>query len=118
MYRYMYKSPDGPESARRMQISEARGKLPELARYLVENPGAVVVVEHRDLDERIVMTTERHYRNLERMVGELGRPATAAFRLSGSASSALEDAALESALRELKSEQSRLAAEKLDRSGS
>ncbi len=100
---------------RRMKISEARAKLPELAKYLVSHPDQVVLVEHRDLDDRIALTTERHLRYLETLVTELKAQVSRPFRLAGSITSAFGDEALERALREVREEQSQLQEKKLRR---
>lgn len=67
--------------ARRLKISEARGKLPELAKFLSRHPDKTVVLEHRDLDERLVVTTERYLRYLETAVKELNKRSARRFRL-------------------------------------
>jgi hypothetical protein len=96
-----------------INISEARGKLPELAKYLARHPDRVVLVEHRDLDERIALTTERHLRYLEAMVHELKSRASQPFRLQGSISSPLSDEELDAALKELREKRSRAAEARL-----
>lgn len=101
--------------ARRIKISEARGKLPELAKYLVSHPDQVVWVEHRDLGERLALTTEAHIRYLETMVRELRKQVSRPFKLAGSITTDLDDRELEAALRETKEEQARLWEEKLER---
>lgn len=98
---------------RRVKISEARGKLPELAKYLMSHPDQVVLVEHRDLDGRIALITERHLRYLETLVKELRKQVSRPFRLSGSITSELSDEELETALKEMREEQARLREGKL-----
>ena len=83
---------------RRLKISEARGKLPQLAKYLARHPAEVVLVDHRDLDDRIALTTEGHLRYLEAAVRELKKQVARPFRLAGSISSDLSDEELEAAL--------------------
>lgn len=96
-----------------INISEARGKLPELARYLARHPDQVVLVEHRDMDERIALTTERHLRYLEAVVRELKARVSKPFRLEGSVSSTLSDEELDAALEKLRVERARAAEERL-----
>lgn len=98
---------------RRISISEARGKLPELAKFLARHPDQVVLVEHRDLKERLALTTEAHLRYLETMVRELKRQTSRPFSLSGSLASELDDEALEAALQEMAGDQTRQREEKL-----
>ena len=78
-----------------LSISQARGKLPELARYLSSHPDQVVLVEHRDLDETLAVTTLSHLRYLETQVRELKKQAARPFRLAGSIASRLSDDELE-----------------------
>lgn len=94
--------------SRRIKISEARGRLPELAKYLIRNPDQVVLVEHRDLDERLALITEGHLRYLETMVMELRKKVTRPFKLAGSITSHLSDEELEAALRQMREEQARV----------
>ena len=69
---------------RTTNISEARAKLPELAKRVVATPGAVEYIEHRDLPEHLALTTESYLRFLETTVAELRRLATRPFSLDGS----------------------------------
>jgi hypothetical protein len=96
-----------------INISEARGKLPELARYLARHPDRVVLVEHRDLDERIALTTERHLRYLEAVVQELKSRVSRPFRLEGSVTSSLSDEELDAALEKLRAERAKAAEARL-----
>jgi hypothetical protein len=98
--------------ARRLRISDARARLPELARYLSRSPHAVVFIEHRDLEERLVLITERHLRYLEAMVDGAKRRRAGSFKLAGSVSSSLSDKAIEEALAAIRSEQRARAKEK------
>lgn len=98
---------------RSMKISEARGRLPELAKYLAKHPARVVLIEHRDLDERIALTTESHLRHLEAQVAELRKRLARPFQLSGSVTTELSDEELDRALLDLRAEQERLREEKL-----
>lgn len=100
---------------RHIKISEARGKLPELAKYLVRHPDQVVWVEHRDLGERLALTTETHLRYLETMVRELRKQVSRPFKLAGSVTTDLNDQELEAALRAIREEQARLGEEKFRR---
>lgn len=67
-----------------MNLSEARAKLPQIARTLAREPRTVVYVEHRDMDDRLAVTTESHLRYLETMVREMTRRNAPPFRLEGS----------------------------------
>lgn len=88
----------------RTSISEARARLPELARQLVREPGAVAYIAHRDLPEGLAMMSESHLQYLEATVAELRRKLTRPFVVGGSASSALDDDALDAALLALRSD--------------
>lgn len=98
---------------RRLKISEARGKLPQLAKFLAAHPREVLLIEHRDLDHRIALTTEGHIRYLETVAKELKKHSGRPFKLAGSISSTLSDEELEAALRAMSEEQARLREEKL-----
>lgn len=91
---------------RRLSISEARARLPELARHVVARPGTAVVIENQRMDEAVVLTSERHLRYLEAEVAELRKRAGAAFVLAGSAATELGADELAAALDRLRSEQS------------
>jgi PHD/YefM family antitoxin component YafN of YafNO toxin-antitoxin module len=91
---------------RRLSISEARARLPELARHVVARPGTAVVIENQRMDEAVVLTSERHLRFLEAQAMELRKHAPAAFTLRGSAETDLGADELASALERLRSEQS------------
>jgi hypothetical protein len=95
-------------AARVMKISEARGKLPEVARYLEENPDEVVLIRHRDLEQRLALVTESHLRGLETLIRELRLRLAEPFALSGSLRSGRSDAEIEEGLRELRAGQGRL----------
>jgi len=87
---------------RPISISEARARLPELARRVAGSPGRVEYIAHRDLDEDIAMTTRSHLRFLEDSLRELrGRDGTD-FRLSDSMSTDLSDEAVEAGLAAVK----------------
>ena len=94
-------------------ISEARARLPQIAQSLVREPGSVVYIDHRDLDERLVVTTERHLRYLETMIERLRERAGATFSLAGSIQ-APSDEDVDAVLAEIRAEGAGLAAEKLD----
>lgn len=87
-----------------LQISEARSRLPELAKRLVRSPGAVEYIAHRDLDETLALTTESHLRYLEDTVAELRRKLTKPFTLGGSMASELDDAGIEKTLDAVRAE--------------
>lgn len=84
----------------RLSISEARARLPELAQRVMDAPGEMVIIEHRDRKERLVLTTESHVRMLEARAEAFmkrtrkGTP----FRLAGSLHTDLSDEELEAAL--------------------
>ena len=90
---------------RRLRISEVRARLPELAKYLSRSPHAMVLIEHRDMKERLALVTERHLRYLESIVGAAKRRRTGSFKLAGSISSRLSDEAIEAALAAVVKEQ-------------
>jgi Ni,Fe-hydrogenase maturation factor len=94
--------------SRQINISEARGKLPELAQLLVRSPGEVVWIEHRDLDERLALTTESHIQRLQLLVKELRKQVTRPFKLAGSLESELSDEEIEVSLQAIRKEQNRL----------
>jgi len=90
---------------RRIRISEARARLPELARYLRRSPHQVVLIDHRDMEERLALITERHLRFLESMVDAANQRRARKFKLAGSISSSLTDEAIEQALDAMRREQ-------------
>ena len=98
--------------ARYISISEARGKLPQIAKLLKRSPDEVVLVEHRDMDDRLAIVSERHLRNLESIVKSLKDHFSKPFRLAGSIESKLTDKELEEALEAIKKEQESKAAAK------
>jgi lipoate-protein ligase A len=112
MYKSLYKSL-GRNMARHISISEARGKLPQIAKLLKRSPDEVVLVEHRDLDDRLAIVSERHLRNLESIVKSLKDQFSKPFRLAGSIESELSDQELEEALETIKKEQESKAVVKL-----
>jgi hypothetical protein len=97
-----------------LNISEARAKLPQIAQSLIREPGSVVYIEHRDLDERLAFTTESHLRYLETMVSRLRAGAAGSFSLAGSIQTDLTPEQLEAALTELRSDAGARLTEKLD----
>jgi hypothetical protein len=88
--------------ARRISISEARAKLPDIAKRVARAPGAVQYIAHRDLEEDLALTTASYIRYLETMVMELKKRNTNAFVLAGSIETELTDEELDAALTELK----------------
>jgi hypothetical protein len=98
---------------RRIRISEARAKLPQLAQYLHRRPTEVVLIEHRDLEERLALTTESHIRLLRTMVKELKAAGGRPFKLAGSMTTDLSDEDLEAALRSDRRRQERRSERKL-----
>jgi hypothetical protein len=100
---------------RRINISEARARLPELARYVIHSPERVVMIEHRDLPDTLVLTTESHLNYLHTVIRELRKQNGSEFRLAGSIQSDLSAEELEAELDSMRREQ-RLADEKRLRS--
>jgi hypothetical protein len=94
--------------AHHISISEARGKLPELAHRLVRSPGSVVYIEHRDLEERLALTTQSHIQYLEAMVHELKKSVTQPFTLAGSIETDLSPGRIEASLKGIREEQQAL----------
>jgi hypothetical protein len=90
---------------RRLAISEVRARLPELARFLNRSPHERVLIEHRDMKERLALVTERHLRYLESIVNS-ARRRRGSFKLAGSISSRLSDGAIEEALAGMAKERS------------
>ena len=90
---------------RRLRISEMRARLPELAKYLSRWPHETVLIEHRDMKERLALVTERHLRYLQSIVDGAKRRRTGSFKLAGSISSRLSDEAIEEALAAMAKEQ-------------
>ncbi len=111
MYYMLYNSVVLPRS---INISEARARLPELARYLRRSPSRVVFIEHRDMEERLALITEGRLRYLEALVAAAARQADSAFRLAGSMSSTLTDDELEQALLDVKRDQTTRSSAKAD----
>jgi hypothetical protein len=95
-----------------LNISDARARLPQIAQALVREPGSVMYIEHRDLDERLAVTTESHLRYLESMVRRLTH-GSAAFSLSGSIETDLSPQELDAAIRSLRAEATDRSDEKL-----
>jgi hypothetical protein len=90
---------------RTTNISEARARLPELAKRVAATPGAVEYIEHRDLPEQLALTTASHLRFLETLVAELRRLTARPFSLEGSIRPKLPDAELEASLAAARREQ-------------
>ena len=95
--------------AKRFSISEARDKLPQIAKLLRRSPHEVVLVEHRDVDERLAIVSEQHLRDLESLVKTLKAKLTQPFQLAGSINSNLSDNELEDALKTMREEQKSIA---------
>ena len=89
---------------RSISISEARARLPELARFLADTPQGVVLIEHRDRAERLALITERRLRYLESLLAASLVRKDGSFQLAGSMTSDLDDDGLEEALSALKRE--------------
>ena len=99
----------------RISISEARARLPELAQRAMAAPGSVIVIEHRDYLENLVLTTEAHLRMLETLVEKATTKRGAAFRLAGSMTSDLTDEELEKSIETARAEAHAAAEAKLER---
>lgn len=97
-----------------MSISEARARLPELARYVVARPGAVVVIENRRMEEAVALTSVRHLEALERQVRERSKEVGMGFVLKGSIETDLSDAELEAAFQRMRAEQASLEVVRLE----
>jgi hypothetical protein len=98
---------------RPMNISEARGRLPELARRVTSEAGAVEYIGHRDLPEDLALTSASHLEFLRASVQELKRRTTTPFILTGSISTSLPDEELEAGLAAVRSEQAERAASRM-----
>lgn len=90
--------------ARSISISEARAQLPALAKYLRRSPREVVFIEHRDLPERLALTTESHLRYLESLVEAAAKQGAGRFKLAGSMTSSSSDDEIEEELAKIKRE--------------
>jgi Ni,Fe-hydrogenase maturation factor len=103
---------------RKLTISEARARLPELARRVVRDPGAVEYIAHRDLPDDLALTSARHLRSLEKTIEDLRRRLNMKpFKLAGSLASELDDEALESILAEIRTEADESARRKVEELG-
>jgi len=87
-----------------LSISEARARLPELARFLSGAPEGVVLIEHRDRVERLALITVRRLRYLESLVSASQVRDGRGFELAGSMTSDLDDEQLDEALSAMKRE--------------
>jgi len=100
---------------RKLTISEARARLPELARKVVSEPGTVEYIAHRDLPDDLALTAASHLRALERTVEELRKRLNMApFKVAGSLASELNDDALEDVLARIRGEAGESARRKLE----
>ena len=72
--------------------------MPELARYLSRSPHEAILIDHRDMEGRLALVTERHLRYLESIVQAAQGRRAGSFKLAGSISSSLSDEAIEEAL--------------------
>lgn len=88
----------------RISISEARARLPELAQRAMASPSSVIVIEHRDYSENLVLMTEGHLRMLEKLVEKSTTKRSAPFKLAGSMTSDLTDEELEAAMARVEAE--------------
>jgi hypothetical protein len=99
----------------RISISEARARLPELAQRAMASPDAVIVIEHRDYSENLVLTTEGHLRMLEALMEKSTTKRNAPFKLAGSMTSDLTDEELEKAIETARAEAHAAAEARLER---
>ncbi len=100
---------------RKLTISEARARLPELARKVVSEPGAVEYIAHRDLPDDLVLTSAKHLRSLEKTIEDLRkRMNMTPFKLAGSLATELDEDSLESVLASIRSEADEAARRKLE----
>lgn len=93
---------------RKVNISEARARLPELARHVAQSDDPVVLIEHRDLTGALALTTEAHLHYLTTLVEQLRARLGEPFRLAGSVASELSGDELEAELAASREEQRRL----------
>lgn len=100
MYKYLYTL----FMSRSTRISEARSRLPELARRVAGTPGRVEYISHRDLEDDIAMTTRSHLRFLEDSLRELRGRTAGTFTLSGSMATDLGDRDVDAALDALRTD--------------
>lgn len=102
----------------RVSISQARARLPELALRAMEAPHDYVIIEHRDHEERLALTTERYIRMLEArneaLMKQLTRNAEP-FKLEGSMSTDLTPEELEAWLLKYRAEQAEADEQRLRR---
>jgi len=102
MYKFLYNM----AMSRPTSISEARARLPELARRVAGTPGRVEYISHRDLEDDVAMTTRSHLRFLEDSLRALRARTAGAFSLSGSMATEVGDAELDAALDALRTDAS------------
>ncbi len=100
MYSYLYTF----WMSRSIPISEARARLPELARRVASTQGRVEYISHRDLEDDIAMISRSHLRFLEDSLRELRGRTAGAFTLSGSMATDLGEAGLDAELDALRAE--------------
>ena len=94
----------------RISISDARARLPELAQLAMDSPGSVIIIEHRDYDERLVLTTESYVHLLEEtIVGLRKQLGSDGFELEGSLETDLTAEEMAADLEASRAEQARLA---------
>jgi len=86
-----------------MNISEARTRLPELARRVSARVGAVEYIEHRDLPDDLALTSASYIAFLETTVAELRKLKTTKFVVEGTIHSDLSDEHLAAELAQMKS---------------
>ncbi len=101
--------------AEKLTISEARARLPELARKVVSEPGAVEYIAHRDLPDDLALTSARHLRSLEKTIEDLRRRLNMTpFKLAGSLATELDEDALEGVLASIRAEADESARQKVE----
>lgn len=98
---------------RRINISEARARLPELAQYVASSPDRVVLIDHRDVEGPFAFTTAAHLTYLTTLVEELRKRLGEPFRLAGSIESDLSSDEIEADLDAARKIQRRLSEAKL-----
>ncbi len=82
-----------------LSISEARARLPELAQRVTDSPSEVIIIEHRNRKQRLVLASESQLLLLEAMVEKLKRQnPPSGFKLKGSMWSDLTDEEMEAAI--------------------
>lgn len=97
---------------KRWTISEARSRLSDLVAEVLRTD-AVISIEHRDREEKVLLVSEKQYRYLEGTVERLSNDVHQPFPLAGSMELCGTEEELERDLARIREEQADLAREKL-----